>query len=93
MKAKTTRRRIAESLLGGKGEALYVTVSPVPHPTSKGKYRRRTIQANDIAFLLEAGSKNIDPLPWMRPAFASKKDQALATIEQEVVRAINKIWG
>lgn len=93
VKTKTTRRRLAEKIMGGKGEAVYVTVNYIKHPTSKGKFRNRTIAANDIAFLLENGAKNLDPLPWMRPAFAATADKMLLTIETEVVAGINKIWG
>ncbi len=91
VKIKVTKRRLAQILLGGKGEAIYVTVNYKPHSTSKGRFRKRVIHLNDIAFLLEVGSTNIDPLPWMRPAFAATSQRMVSIVEQEVVKAVSKL--
>ena len=93
VKVKTTKRRLAQSLLGGKGEAIYVTVNYKAHSTSKGKFRKRTIHLNDIAFLLEVGSANIDPIPWMRPAFTATAESMVQTIQSEIVSSVNRLWG
>jgi len=76
---------------GQKGERVVVTVNPKPHPTSKGKYRGRTIRANDIAFIMEVGSSAQPPTPWLRPAFAAKGEQAMRTIESDLAKRVDRI--
>lgn len=91
--AKQVRTKVSRRMLeGARGEAVYVTVQYKPHPTSAGKYRKRPIHANDIAFLLEVGAKNIDPLPWMRPAFLANAPQMLSTIESSLVAGVDALW-
>lgn len=75
---------------GMKGERVVVTVRPKPHPNGH-KYRKRTIRANDIAFIMESGSDNQGATPWLRPAFDAKSDAALRTIERELVQRVEKI--
>lgn len=87
--AKVSRR----ALDGAKGEALYVTVRYVQHPASRGKFRKKPIRANDIAFILEAGAKNIDPLPWMRPAFLATAQPMITEIEAGMVRGVEMLWS
>lgn len=82
------RRRMPGS---EKGERVVVTVNPKPHPTSKGKYRGRTIRANDIAFIMEAGSSKQPATPWLRPAFATKREEALRAIESDLTKRVDKI--
>ena len=76
---------------GQKGERIVVTVNAKPHPTSKGKYRGRTIRANDIAFIMEAGSSKQPATPWLRPAFATKREEALRAIESDLTKRVDKI--
>lgn len=82
------RRRMPS---GQKGERIVVTVNPKPHPTSKGKYRGRTIRANDIAFIMEAGNSKQPATPWLRPAFAAKSQEALRTVERDLVVRVDRI--
>lgn len=93
LRAKVPKLAIKRRFLGGQaGEMMVVTTSGATHPTSKGKYRRRTIKANDIAFILEAGSANIQALPWLRPAFLSTAQRALGVIERTMARDVERLW-
>lgn len=64
-------------------------------PNSKRKSRggpaARPIQANDIAFMMEYGTSKQPATPWLRPAFAEKAPEAIATVERELVRGIDRI--
>jgi len=82
------RRRMPGS---EKGEHVVITVNPKPHPTSKGKYKGRQIRANDIAFIMEAGTSAQPATPWLRPAFATKREEALRTVESDLVTRVDKI--
>lgn len=73
-----------------KGERFVVTVRPVPHP-SGNKIGKRQIKANDVAFIMEAGSAKQPAEPWMRPAYAAKKDLAMQTMETELKAAIDRV--
>lgn len=73
-----------------KGERQVVTVRGVPHPGGN-IFRGRPIQANDIAFLMEAGTSKQPATPWLRPAFAAKAQEAISTIERELPREIAKV--
>jgi hypothetical protein len=53
---------------GVKGEVRVLTVRQDAHP-SGNKYRGNPIRANDVAFILEAGTSSIKGYPWLRPAF------------------------
>lgn len=76
--------------VGTKGERIVVTVNPKPHPNGH-KYRGRTIQANDIAFIMEAGGSKQPATPWLRPAFEAKREEALRAIERELVTRVDRI--
>lgn len=75
---------------GTKGERVVVTVRPKPHPGGK-VYRKRTIRANDIAFIMESGDKDQTATPWLRPAFDAKSDAALREVESELVKRVDKL--
>jgi hypothetical protein len=73
-----------------KGERFVVTVKPVPHPNGN-RIGKRPLRANDAAFIMEAGSATQPAEPWMRPAFAAKKEIATRAMETELVKAVDKI--
>lgn len=73
-----------------KGERQVVTVRGVPHPGGN-VFRGRPIQANDIAFIMEAGTSKQPATPWLRPAFSAKAPEAISTIERELPAEIAKI--
>ena len=75
---------------GTKGERQVVTVRGVPHPGGN-IFRGKPIQANDIAFLMEAGSSKQPATPWLRPAFAAKAPEAISTVTQELPKEIGRI--
>lgn len=92
---------------GGNGERFIVTVRPKIHPTggsynrksrrSAGSKRRArdrkdiTIKANDIAFFLEYGTSTQPATPWIRPAFSAKAEEAIRTVERELLAGINRV--
>lgn len=75
---------------GGKGERMVITVNPKPHPIGH-TIKDRPLRANDIAFMMEHGTSKQDALPWLRPAFEAKKEEALRTVETELVKKVNQI--
>jgi HK97 gp10 family phage protein len=75
---------------GTKGERQVVTVRGVPHPGGN-TFRGRPIKANDIAFLMEAGTSKQPATPWMRPAFAAKAPEAISTVTTELPKEIGKV--
>jgi len=75
---------------GVNGERFIVTVKYEDHPTSRGVYKRKKIKANDIAFMMEYGTINQPPEPWLRPAYESKKELAVSTATAEVLSGIKK---
>jgi hypothetical protein len=86
----TERQIIARrGKFGGKGERQVVTVRGAPHPNGN-VFRGRPIQANDIAFLMEAGTSAQPATPWLRPAFAATAPAAISTVERELVSEVAK---
>lgn len=74
-----------------KGERLILTVAYKAHPKFNSIFRNSRIKFNDIAFMLEYGTSKQPAEPWLRPAFHSKKDEALKKINTELVKRIDKI--
>lgn len=72
------------------GERYVVTVRPKKHPNGY-KYRKRTIQANDIAFIMEQGSSKHPALPWLRPTFATYAAEAIRTIETTLAADVERL--
>lgn len=80
------RRRPPSSM---KGEKFVVTVNPKPHPNGN-IFRNHALQANDIAFVMEAGSSKQAATPWLRPAFESKAEEAIRTVESELLSGVDR---
>ena len=79
---------VRKGKFGGKGERQVVTVRyGQPHPGGK-KFRGRVIFANDIAFIMEAGSSTQPATPWIRPAFAAKAQAAIELVERELPKEV-----
>ncbi|ARP86295.1 hypothetical protein [Bordetella genomosp. 9] len=92
---------------GTKGERYIVTVKPAAHPSarkvkrasrraanSKRRVRQRItrdIQANDIAFMMEYGTSKQAALPWLRPAFSAKAQQAIDVSAADLVKRVEAI--
>jgi HK97 gp10 family phage protein len=70
----------------GKGERYLVRVR------RKGYEREgQAVSTLKTAQLLEYGSSIQPAEPWLRPAFASKAEQAIKTAETELVNGINRV--
>jgi hypothetical protein len=75
---------------GVRGERQLVTVRYIGHPSGK-VFRKRPIKANDIAFLMEHGSSKQPATPWLRPAYESKRGEAVAIVQRELPLAIQRV--
>ena len=70
---------------GGKGERVLLRVRRKGYP---GRAKVSTLQ---VANLLEYGSSQQPPEPWIRPAFLSRAAEAIQTTERELLAAIDRI--
>ena len=75
---------------GEKGESFLVTVPrkaryPVTPKTPSG------IGVATVGKMLEYGTPKRRPMPWMRPAFHSKKGEAVKVMTDEVLKGIEKL--
>lgn len=80
-------------LQGAKGEAVIVTVKRNKYPGRRLKRKGRKeadLQANDVLFMLEAGTERRAAMPWMRPAYEAKRTEALGVFVREIPVAIDK---
>lgn len=75
---------------GVKGEKVIVTVRQALHP-SGNRFRKKPLQANDLAFAMEYGTSKQAAEPWIRPAFAAKAEQAARTVESDLLKQIAKV--
>lgn len=92
---------------GVNGEKFIVSVNYVEHPSggasrrksraaadTKRKARKRAsnvIRANDIAFMMEYGTSKQEATPWLRPAFASRAQEAIQVTERELLTRLDRI--
>lgn len=51
----------------------------------------RPVQANDIAFMMEYGTRKQEATPWLRPAYEAKREEVLHTIETDLTQRVNRI--
>lgn len=77
---------------GSNGERFLVRVRRKKYPNksgeSHGSLATTTLAA---ANLLEYGSSQQPAEPWIRPAYEAKKQEALDTVEAEMIRGIDRI--
>lgn len=73
-----------------KGERFVVTVRPAVHPGGR-KFRGKPLKANDVAFMLEAGTSKQPAEPWLRPAFAIKREEAAQLMVTELRTSLDRI--
>jgi hypothetical protein len=88
--AQIKPKRVRKMPPGVKGERFLVTARYVLHPTGN-KFRNRPVRANDIAFLMEHGSSKQPATPWLRPAYESKRGEAVAIVQRELPAAIRRV--
>jgi HK97 gp10 family phage protein len=72
----------------GKGERYLVRVRRKAYLRKGGGKAVTTLQT---ANLLEYGSEKQPAEPWIRPAFAAKAEEAIRTVELEVVKGIDRV--
>lgn len=75
---------------GVKGETFIVTVPkraryPISKRTPSG------IGVATVGKMLEYGTSKRQPMPWMRPAFHAKKDEAAKVMADEVLKGIERL--
>ena len=68
------------------GERYYVRVRRKAYPADRTKKT-----ATGVGALLESGTENRRPMPWMRPAFEAKKHEVLRFFTQEINAQLDKI--
>ena len=73
---------------GQRGERFMVRVRKKRYDGGADWKPRNTAQ---IGTLLEQGTETRQAMPWMRPAFESKKAEAVAVFERELPAAIDRI--
>jgi len=59
-------------------------------PTSRTT-KQRVVRANDIAFMMEYGTSNQQATPWLRPAFESKKNEAMDAIVSDLLKRVDRV--
>jgi HK97 gp10 family phage protein len=72
---------------GTKGERFLVRIRRKTYARKNGK----PVTTLKTAQLLEYGSSKQPAEPWIRPAFMSKAEEAIRTIEREMVSGIDRI--
>lgn len=78
--------------LVGKGERYLVRVRRKVYPGRSGRSAGgKATTTLAAANLLEYGSSKQRAEPWLRPAFAARAEQAIRTIESELVKGVDRI--
>lgn len=91
---KAIRIKRVRPLNRQKGEAFIVAVKRQRYEGKRMKRKGRReaeLMANDVLFMLEAGTERRAAMPWMRPAFEAKKAEALRMFVTELPRAIDRV--
>jgi HK97 gp10 family phage protein len=73
---------------GGKGERYLVRVRRKAYPNRTAGAEASTLKT---AQLLEYGSSKQTAEPWLRPAFQSKAEEAINTVQADLVQRVDKI--
>lgn len=90
---KSIRIKRVRPLNRQKGEAVIVSVKSQSYTGRRIRRKGRKeseLKTNDVLFMLEAGTERRRAMPWMRPAFESKKVEALQVFATELPRAIDR---
>ena len=70
----------------GKGERYLVRVRRKQYPDRKGE----VVTTLKAAQLKEYGREDQPAVPWLRPAFAAKAEQAIRVIEADMLTSVNR---
>lgn len=79
---------------GEKGELVRIRVKRATYPNRRLRSGRRggsKMSTNDSAWFLEYGTSKQAARPWLRPAFESKAQQAIDTVQTELKKAIDRV--
>ena len=71
----------------GNGERVLVRIKRKTYPGRSGK----PVTTLKTAHLLEYGSSTQPAEPWIRPAFATKAEEAIRTVERELLAGIARV--
>lgn len=75
----------------GKGERQIIRVRRKNYPGRSGKSTgNKATTTLKSAQILEYGSSQQPAEPWLRPAFSSRAEEAIRTVETELVRGIDR---
>lgn len=75
----------------GKGERQLVRVRRKNYPGREGRsVGNKATTTLKAAQLLEYGSSQQPAEPWLRPAFAARAEEAIRTVEVELVRGVDR---
>ncbi len=73
---------------GQKGERFTVRIRRVPYDVGS---KAKPVSTPQVGRLLEYGSERVNPHPWLRPAFDSKKNEALQVFASEMNRRVKAV--
>ena len=71
-----------------KGESFLVRIRSKRYPESTGK---KSVTTAQVGRLLEYGTETRAPMPWLRPAYAAKRGEALQVFSVEINKRLNSI--
>lgn len=77
---------VRDSKMKAKGERYYVRVRRKKYADGRTKKT-----ATGVGALLEHGTEKRKPMPWMRPAFDSKKNEVVQFFPRELRRQLDRI--
>lgn len=79
---------------GETGEMVRIRVRRVVYPDRtrrSGRKRGGKLATNDTAWFLEYGTSKQPARPWLRPAFNARAQQAIMTVQTDLVRQIDRV--
>ena len=89
MKSLAVSRGKAPS--GSKGERVVVRVRRKTYPGTGKKSGKKAVTTLTSANLLEYGSSKQQAEPWIRPAFATRREEAARAIETTLVKRVTAL--
>jgi HK97 gp10 family phage protein len=78
---------VRDNKMQAKGERYVVKVRRKRYPDQKGK----PVNTRQVGALLEYGTEKRQPMPWLRPAFESRKHQVPQFFSDEINKQLDKI--
>lgn len=73
----------------GTGEVMLVRVRRKSYPAERGA----RVSTARVGALLESGTEKRQAMPWMRPAFDSKKEEAVAVFTDDVLKRLQRVYA